>query len=350
MSRGELVTVERELDLMRPNFEQMLAASGVPTDRLVRSILVSCERNPQLLNPEKCSRPSLMASAMSAAAVGLEVDGVTGQAFIIPFGGRAQLVIGYKGYNTLAARAGFTIDGDVICEHDIWDFDRFNNKATHKWDIDQDRGKMRGVWARARSNHQPPIGPVILSMAGILAVKAKSPGGRKKDNPWNDPAIGFPAMAVKTAKRRLARAMPLNTQLGRAAHLDEAYEERGLHAAINSDGDLEVEGEGRLHPSQISYREPEQAELDTGGDSFTVALADGTEQHFHTLSEWAGYMQRGLESIAKSGDDKRLDGFMNRNASEMMRIKGLGHQQDETVSHLIERSAKLKSEMQNASS
>ena len=41
----------------------------------------------------------------------LEVDGVTGQAFLIPFKGRAQLVIGYKGFNTLAARSGLTVTG-----------------------------------------------------------------------------------------------------------------------------------------------------------------------------------------------------------------------------------------------
>jgi RecT family len=33
---------------------------------------------------------------MSAACLGLEVDGVTGQAYLLPFKGKAQLVIGYN--------------------------------------------------------------------------------------------------------------------------------------------------------------------------------------------------------------------------------------------------------------
>ena len=45
---------------------------------------------------------------------GLEVDGVTGQAFLVPFAGKVQLVVGYKGYNTLGARAGLTITGEVV--------------------------------------------------------------------------------------------------------------------------------------------------------------------------------------------------------------------------------------------
>jgi phage RecT family recombinase len=59
---------------------------------------------------------------MSAACLGLEVDGVTGQAYLIPFKGRAQLVVGYKGYNTLAARSGITITGAVVREGDEFDY------------------------------------------------------------------------------------------------------------------------------------------------------------------------------------------------------------------------------------
>jgi phage RecT family recombinase len=71
----------------------------------------------------------LFNSAMSAAVLGLEVDGVTGQAYLIPFAGKAQLVIGYKGFNTLAARSGITITGAVVREGDEFDFELGSNAA-----------------------------------------------------------------------------------------------------------------------------------------------------------------------------------------------------------------------------
>jgi hypothetical protein len=65
-----------------------------------------------------------------------------------------------------------------------------------------------------------------------MAVKAKSPGAARSDSPWNDPAIGFPAMCQKTAKRRLARSMPLNV-MQQAARMDEAVDEQGAPAWIS---------------------------------------------------------------------------------------------------------------------
>jgi hypothetical protein len=53
-----------------------------------------------------------------------------------------------------------------------------------------------------------------------------------KESPWNDPAIGFFAMCSKTAKRRLARMMPLNV-MQHASRLEEAFEEQGRLAYID---------------------------------------------------------------------------------------------------------------------
>jgi recombination protein RecT len=98
----------------------MVLDKRVPVERLMQTIMISCERLPALL---KCDRQSLFNSAMSAAVLGLEVDGVTGQAYLIPFAGKAQLVIGYKGFNTLAARSGITITGAVVREGDEFDYE-----------------------------------------------------------------------------------------------------------------------------------------------------------------------------------------------------------------------------------
>src|SRR5215472_6358831 len=114
---NDLVALEHQFAPLTGKFTQVLAVPGVTltAPRLIRSVLVSVERNPKLMH---CTRQSLFNAAMSAACLGLECDGVTGQAFLIPFEVRgtptAQLVIGYKGYNTMAARSGITITGEVV--------------------------------------------------------------------------------------------------------------------------------------------------------------------------------------------------------------------------------------------
>src|SRR5260221_9458765 len=112
---SELVLFENTLKPLAPRFEQALAGA-IPVERLMRSIMVSVERNPALLT--KADRQSLLNASMSAACLALEVDGITGQAFFVPFAGKAQLIIGYKGMNTLAARSGLTVQGEVVREGD----------------------------------------------------------------------------------------------------------------------------------------------------------------------------------------------------------------------------------------
>jgi hypothetical protein len=102
-----LTVLENQLKPLAPRLEMVLD-KRVPVDRLMQTIMISCERLPLLFD---CDRQSLFNSAMSAAVLGLEVDGVTGQAYLIPFAGKAQLVIGYKGFNMqLAARMDEAVD------------------------------------------------------------------------------------------------------------------------------------------------------------------------------------------------------------------------------------------------
>lgn len=236
---SDIAVFEQQLRPLSPHFAEVLGKT-MPPERLIRTIVVSVERLPELL---RCDRQSLFNAAMSAAVLGLEVDGVTGQAYLIPFGSKAQLVIGYKGYNTLAARSGITITGAVVREGDEFDYElgsaafiRHRPKAGPA----KDR-RIIAAWACAQSMDRPAI-PMVLTIDELLAVKEKSPGAKRRDSPWNDPAIGFPAMCEKTAKRRLARSMPLNV-MHLAARMDEAVDEQGKSAWIDRDKGVVVDGE-----------------------------------------------------------------------------------------------------------
>ena len=99
----------------------------------------------------------------------------------------------------------------------------------------------------------------VLDIDELMAVKAKSPGAARSDSPWNDPSVGFPAMCQKTAKRRLARAMPLNI-MQQAARMDEAVDEQGKPTWISSDKGVVIDGEFSDAP-QINHEQRGTAEL-----------------------------------------------------------------------------------------
>ena len=99
--------------------------------------------------------------------------------------------------------------------------------------------RITHAWAVATNLRLPPI-ISVLSIHDIIAVKNKSPGAKKDDSPWNDKDIGFPAMSEKTAKRRLARSMPLNV-MQYAARMEEAWEEQGRPAWIHPERGPQIE-------------------------------------------------------------------------------------------------------------
>lgn len=231
-----LVAFERQLAPLGPRFAEVLPATLKP-DRLIRTIVVSCERLPKLL---ECDRQSLFNAAMSAAILGLEVDGVTGQAYLIPFKNKAQLVVGYKGYNTLAARAGITICGAVVREGDQFEYELGSAGYVRHVPMLNNKGRIVAAWATATSHARPPV-VHVMGIDDLMAVKSRSPGAQRSDSPWNDPIIGFPAMAEKTAKRRLARSLPLNI-MQLAARMDEAVDEQGKPAWIGKDA-VVIDGE-----------------------------------------------------------------------------------------------------------
>jgi recombination protein RecT len=239
-----LVALERQLAPLAPRFSEVLG-NTMPVERLIRTVVVSVERLPKLL---ECDRQSLFNAAMSAAVLGLEVDGVTGQAYLIPFKGKAQLVIGYKGFNTLAARSGITISGAVVREGDQFDYELGSHAYVKHVPKLGNLGRIVGAWACATATNRPAV-VQVMGIDELAAVKARSPGAQRSDSPWNDPNIGFPAMCEKTVKRRLARAMPLNI-MQLASRIDEAVDEQGAAAWVTPDRSVVVEGE------VIADREP----------------------------------------------------------------------------------------------
>ena len=227
----DLATIDRELSARKTIFAELLPPQVTP-DRLARTIMMSVERNPRLL---ECSMQSIVNAATTAAVLGLECDGVTGQGFLVPYGSVATFQIGYKGFNTLGARAGFSISGSVVREGDAFEFELGSNPYVRHRPNHARGARIVSAWACATHNDRPPI-IRVMSIEEIEDVKARSQGAKKKDSPWNDPAVGYPAMVEKTCKRRLARDMPMSV-MQVAAALDSA-QDRGAPAHLDVKGEL----------------------------------------------------------------------------------------------------------------
>jgi recombination protein RecT len=189
-------------------------------ERMVRALMTECEKTPALL---ECTPISLFGAVLQVSQLGLELGGATGQAYLIPFKKTAQLVIGYKGFVTLAHRSGMVqrITPRVVREGDTFDIQfGTDQRIVHKPAMDQ-AGLAVGYYA-----------VVELSNGGVdfeYMTKAQAEFHRNrfalsKGGPW---ANHFDEMAMKTCIRKLAKRLPLSVEWNTAAGLDESAESDG---------------------------------------------------------------------------------------------------------------------------
>ena len=206
----------------------------IPTDRFLRTTMTVLSQNPDLV---KCERNSLMSSIMSAASLGLMPESFLGQAYIIPYKGKATLQVGYKGMIALARRSGEikSIDSGVTYEKDEVSFVTGLVKEFEvKPYLEGDPGPAKLVWCVI---HLKDGGYQIevMTVAQIEAIRKAAPSGNSPawKNSWD-------SMARKICIKRALKYAPLSTDLSQAIGMDDANES-GAIAYIEPESGLTVD-------------------------------------------------------------------------------------------------------------
>ena len=174
---------------------------------------ITCQKEPKLL---KCTRFSLACAIIECVQLGLEPDGVSGQAYIIPYGTEAKLIIGYRGMIQLGYRFG---NVKKIITRNVYEKEKFNpDDCEHIPLAPSQRGDWIGSFAMAELNNGAVISEFMWAEE-INKIKdtaiAKSKG---RSTPWKTD-VG--EMQRKTAMRRLFKYIPSSPTLQRAVTLDE---------------------------------------------------------------------------------------------------------------------------------
>ena len=197
------------------DFAQALAEHGIAPASFMRAAMTAVSQNPKLL---ECDKRSFAISLMNAAHLGLLPDGARGLAYLIPFGGKVQLIPGYRGLRDLCWRTGqlHFWASEVVYENDAFDYDGLSGQATFRKCETGDRGAVLGYLAAARLNGSPFLMLKFLLPDEAEEHKRKFAMARRSGTifgPWVD---HFDAMALKTAALMLVKTMPMVSQ-GRAS-------------------------------------------------------------------------------------------------------------------------------------
>lgn len=214
-ARTQVATLRDAIKRSEGQFALALPRHVTP-DRFVRSALTALNTVPKL---QECTQTSILAGLMQAAQLGLEVADVRGQAYLIPRKVKgvmqASFQLGFRGMIDLAARAGITVDVDVIREGDAYDYQRGTDpKLYHKPTLGQ-RGPAIAYYAVANFADGRRASFVIMGRSEVEEHRDKFASSRDYNTkeitgPWVD---HFDAMALKTVVRKLLNYLPTSAEL-----------------------------------------------------------------------------------------------------------------------------------------
>lgn len=211
-------TIRELLDKAAPSIKAVLP-KHLTVERLTKVALGVTARRPELL---ACSPRSLVLSVMQAAELGLDVGGLLGEAYLVPFKDTCQLIVGYRGLIKLARQSGSlaSIEAHAVHANDVLDLEYgLDPRLVHKPFMTGERGDIVAAYAIARfkdGGRQVDI----MTRAEIDAVRQRSKAS--DSGPW---VTDFAEMAKKTVVRRLCKYVPLSPELARALEHEAALDE-----------------------------------------------------------------------------------------------------------------------------
>lgn len=244
--------------LIAQNMKALTAAlpSHMKPERLARITLTTLQKNPKLLD---CTPESFLGCILSCAALGLEPDGLLGQAYLIPYKNTCTLVPGYKGLVKLARQSGeiATIDAHEVRVGDAFEYHYgMNPRIKHIPDeppIVADDNGIKGPdrnWRPGAITHFYAVATMkdgtvqfcVMRTWEVDEIRDGSQGYQSAikyngDNPW---ISDYPEMGKKTAIRRLCKLLPSSVEkphLQQAIAIDERAD-RGLPQDLDLVADI----------------------------------------------------------------------------------------------------------------
>ncbi len=231
-------TLGEWLALRKGKFNEVIPLQTLNLDRFLQSAIREIT-NPKVPLLRQCTKESIERSLIEAASYGLELGGVLGQAYLIPYNesfpnGRGgwekkmtcHFQMGYKGLIALARRSR-TIK--TIAAEPVYKNDRFEvqlgcgRKLSHTMDLMKVRGEIIGYYCLVELENEG-IQFAVMSKKDVERHRDQFSKGYKKedkDNNWNK---NFDAMALKTCVIKALKLCPISVEALEAVRKEEISE------------------------------------------------------------------------------------------------------------------------------
>lgn len=176
-------------------------------ERFVAAISSAVATNPALQN---CDAGSILSSALLGESLNLSPSPQLGQYYLVPFGGKAQFILGYKGYLQLAIRSGYykKINVVAIKEGELVNFNPLEEEIEVKLIEDEEqRENANTIGYYAMFEYLNGFKKAMYwskpKMEAHALKYSKGYAAKKGYTFWEKGEQGFDDMAFKTMLRQL---------------------------------------------------------------------------------------------------------------------------------------------------
>lgn len=268
-AKGNIPDLRRVLSTKKAELEAILGKDVAA--RLGAAIVTETVKSDYLLG---CTIQSLVSCAIEAARLKLEIGGVLGQAYMVPYRGTATFQVGYRGLITLAHRSRRVAS---ICAVSVRAGDKFkvvqgtdrgirhepseqvgNREVTHVYAVVQYRGGGMDFEIMTKDT--------INAHRDRFSSEWKSRG---QVSVWGQ---HWEQMALKTVLRRLLKRCPIGVDLGP----EEAAEEVDVvqpPRQVETDEQRQLEtGENEVLDDKGEVHQKPAPKTEAAGDGFAALL------------------------------------------------------------------------------
>ena len=206
-------------DLLERSKEQIARAlpKHMTPERVIRLGLTAARKNSRIM---ECDLRTVVGCIVEASQLGLEIDGVLGSAYLVPYKTTCTLIPGYRGLISLARRSGgvSSLYANLVYDCDFFQVkEGLNRDLRHDPDLEQDGREERKVdYVYAVITFTDGRAPdfEVMSYKQIESVRARSKAA--DSGPW---VTDWGEMARKTVIRRLLKRHDLSPEMNRAMEL-----------------------------------------------------------------------------------------------------------------------------------
>ena len=226
------------LNNRKKKIEDVIPLQTINSERFIQGAIREIT-NPKVPNLVRCTKDSIERSLIEAASYGLELGGVFGQAYLIPYnesfpdgkGGwekkmTCHFQMGYKGLIALARRSKTikTIAAEQVYENDKFEVQLgCGRRISHTLDLSKERGEIIGYYCLVELENEG-IQFAVMSKKDVEKHRDQFSKMYKKDDKENNWNKNFDAMALKTCVIKALKLCPISIQALEAVQREEIRE------------------------------------------------------------------------------------------------------------------------------